>query len=51
MSVAAIGSESGMEKYGLKILDRDIQDNENNFTVFIYVTRRQSKLFSLLLLT
>jgi len=36
-SIAAIGSEEAAEKYGLEVLERDIQDNPNNKTRFILI--------------
>ncbi|MDP3881414.1 MAG: prephenate dehydratase domain-containing protein [Nanoarchaeota archaeon] len=38
MHVMAVGSEFGMNKYGLNIVDRNIENNSNNYTRFIYIT-------------
>ena len=38
---AAIGSERGMELYGLKIVDDNIGNDRNNFTTFLYLERRK----------
>ena len=39
-SVAAIGSERGMRLYGLKIINEDIGDKEENVTTFIYLVKK-----------
>ncbi len=41
LDVAAIGSEYGMEKYGLKVLDRNIEDRTDNFTTFLYLCKKK----------
>ncbi len=40
--VAAIGSEIGMNLYGLQILNDDIGNEEDNFTTFLYLERREN---------
>lgn len=39
-SVASIGHESLAEIYGLKIIERDIQDRDDNMTTFVLVEKR-----------
>ncbi|MCX7843431.1 MAG: prephenate dehydratase [Clostridia bacterium] len=39
---AAIGSATAAEEYGLEILARGIQDNENNLTRFVAVSKQDS---------
>lgn len=40
---AAIGSIIAAEVYGLKVLDRDIQDSKNNLTRFVVISKDYSK--------
>jgi chorismate mutase/prephenate dehydratase len=39
-SLAAIGSEEAGRRYGLKILWRNIEDHQNNFTRFVVVSKK-----------
>lgn len=38
--VAAVGSETGMRLYGLKLVAGDIGNQKDNFTTFIYLEKR-----------
>lgn len=41
LSVAAIGSEEGAKKYGLEILEKNIQDVKKNITRFLVLSKTQ----------
>ncbi len=41
--LAAIGTESAAKEYGLKILQRNIEDRNNNVTRFIVLSKRKNK--------
>jgi len=38
-SIAAVGTVLAAKRYGLQVLEKDIQDHENNFTRFILIGR------------
>lgn len=40
-TAVALGSEDGALKYGLHIVDRDVQDEEKNWTEFALIRRRK----------
>ncbi len=44
--VAAIASKKAAEVYGLKILKKNIQNNRDNFTRFLIISRKRSKINS-----
>lgn len=40
-SIAGIGNKRAAELYGLEVLEECIQDNKNNFTQFVRVSKLQ----------